>query len=109
MGGQRKSVSRRRFHAAEPTIAYIVDWSAGREGAMRIVIAQMSHETNTFSPVITDLARFSGGRKRPLQGDDAIKFIEIRPVALAATSPLLKSSTVTSKSPSRPAQPLWSG
>ncbi|MDC0238202.1 M81 family metallopeptidase [Gammaproteobacteria bacterium] len=39
---------------------------------MRIVIAQMSHETNTFSPVITDLTRFSGGRKRPLQGDDAI-------------------------------------
>ena len=39
---------------------------------MRIVIAQMSHETNTFSPVITDLARFSGGRERPLQDDDAI-------------------------------------
>ena len=26
---------------------------------MRIVVAQMSHETNTFSPVITDLKRFS--------------------------------------------------
>ena len=53
-------------------MAYIVDSSAGREVPMRIVIAQMSHETNTFSPVITDLARFSGGRERPLQGDDAI-------------------------------------
>ena len=39
---------------------------------MRIVIAQMSHETNTFSPVVTDLARFSGGSDRPLQGADAI-------------------------------------
>jgi len=35
---------------------------------MHIVIAQMSHETNTFSPVLTDLARFSGGRDRPLSG-----------------------------------------
>jgi microcystin degradation protein MlrC len=25
------------------------------------VVAQMSHETNTFSPVVTDLARFAGG------------------------------------------------
>lgn len=39
---------------------------------MRIVIAQMSHETNTFSPVVTDLARFSGGRRHPLHGEDAI-------------------------------------
>ncbi len=28
---------------------------------MRIVVAQMSHETNTFSPVVTDLKRFSHG------------------------------------------------
>ena len=34
---------------------------------MHIVIAQMSHETNTFSPVVSDLARFSpGGRGKPL-------------------------------------------
>ncbi len=40
---------------------------------MKIVIAQMKHETNTFSPVPTPLARFarSGGGK-PLEGDDAI-------------------------------------
>lgn len=31
----------------------------------------MSHETNTFSPVITDLARFSGGREKPLSGPAA--------------------------------------
>src|SRR5215470_18130102 len=34
---------------------------------MRIVVAQMSHETNTFSPVVTDLARFS-----PIAGTDAV-------------------------------------
>ena len=27
---------------------------------MKIGIAMMSHETNTFSPVITDLERYSG-------------------------------------------------
>ncbi len=39
---------------------------------MRIVIATMSHETNTFSPVITDLDRFAGGRPAPLAGPAAI-------------------------------------
>ncbi|MGD8418251.1 MAG: M81 family metallopeptidase [Pseudomonadales bacterium] len=38
---------------------------------MRIVIATMSHETNTFSPVPTDLDRFSGGRGEPVSGPDA--------------------------------------
>ncbi len=36
---------------------------------MRLVIAQMKHETNTFSPVVTDLARFAGGRAVPLEGE----------------------------------------
>jgi microcystin degradation protein MlrC len=40
---------------------------------MRIVVAEMSHETNTFSPVVTDLARFSGGSAVPLEGDAALK------------------------------------
>lgn len=39
---------------------------------MLIGIAGMSHETNTFSPVITDLARFSGGGTKPASGDKAI-------------------------------------
>ncbi|GIS88875.1 MAG: hypothetical protein CM1200mP18_15850 [Gammaproteobacteria bacterium] len=30
---------------------------------MHIIIAQMSHETNTYSPGISDLARFSPGAK----------------------------------------------
>ena len=36
---------------------------------MRIVLAMMKHETNTFSPVPTDLARFSKGAERPLEGE----------------------------------------
>ncbi len=39
---------------------------------MLIGIAGMSHETNTFSPVVTDLARFSGGASKPAVGDKAI-------------------------------------
>ena len=31
----------------------------------------MSHETNTFSPVVTDLERFAGGRDAPISGDVA--------------------------------------
>jgi len=38
---------------------------------MQVVIATMSHETNTFSPVRTDLDRFSGGRPVPVAGDEA--------------------------------------
>lgn len=39
----------------------------------RIVVAQMSHETNTFSPVVTDLARFSRGAAEPPSGQAAIR------------------------------------
>jgi microcystin degradation protein MlrC len=35
---------------------------------MRLVIAQMKHETNTFSPVPTPLARFAHGAPAPLEG-----------------------------------------
>ncbi|MEM7001931.1 MAG: M81 family metallopeptidase [Pseudomonadota bacterium] len=40
---------------------------------MRVGVAMMSHETNTFSPVVTDLARFSGGRQEPLRGAEAVR------------------------------------
>jgi microcystin degradation protein MlrC len=40
---------------------------------MHVVIATMSHETNTFSPVVTDLDRFSGGRPEPLSGEEAAR------------------------------------
>ena len=40
---------------------------------MHIVIAQMSHETNTFSPVVTDLGRFARrGGDGPLAGPQAL-------------------------------------
>ena len=40
---------------------------------MKIGIAMMSHETNTFSPVITDLKRFSGGNDSPPSGETALE------------------------------------
>ncbi len=36
---------------------------------MRLVIAQMKHETNTFSPVPTPLARFAHGGPTPCEGE----------------------------------------
>lgn len=39
---------------------------------MKIGIAMMSHETNTFSPVVTDLDRFSSGHGVPLRGVEAL-------------------------------------
>jgi microcystin degradation protein MlrC len=36
---------------------------------MKLVIAQMKHETNTFSPVPTDLRRFAQGQATPLEGE----------------------------------------
>ena len=38
----------------------------------RVVLAMMKHETNTFSPVPTDLARFSKGAARPLAGAEIL-------------------------------------
>src|SRR5438045_8851645 len=38
---------------------------------MRIVIAQMKHETNTSSPVPTPLSRFAVGGGEPPEGDAA--------------------------------------
>jgi microcystin degradation protein MlrC len=39
---------------------------------MRLLIAQMKHETNTYSPVPTPLARFGSGTPRPLEGAAAV-------------------------------------
>ena len=41
---------------------------------MKIVIAQMKHETNTFSPVLTALARFVRGGGIGLEGPAACAF-----------------------------------
>src|SRR3954470_19656518 len=39
---------------------------------MKIVIAQMKHETNTFSPVPTPIARFAVGTPRPHEGEAGV-------------------------------------
>lgn len=50
---------------------------ASAKSRYNVVVAMMSHETNTFSPVVTDLARFSRGGvnkadNTPLAGAEAI-------------------------------------
>jgi len=40
---------------------------------LKLVIAQMKHETNTFSPVPTPIGRFARGSPTPLEGEDAIR------------------------------------
>jgi microcystin degradation protein MlrC len=39
---------------------------------VKLVLAQMKHETNTFSPVPTPLARFGHGRAGPVGGEEAL-------------------------------------
>lgn len=51
---------------------------------MRLVIAMMKHETNTFSPVPTPLARFARGGAAPLYGDEAVAAFRGTGSAMAA-------------------------
>ena len=51
---------------------------------MKVVIAQMKHETNTFSPVPTPLARFGGDSELPLEGGDAYQAYKGTGSAIAA-------------------------
>lgn len=51
---------------------------------MKLVLAQMKHETNTFSPVPTPLARFAHGRPTPPEGRDAYEDFKGTGTALGA-------------------------
>ena len=51
---------------------------------MKLVIAQMKHETNTFSPVPTPLARFATGGGEPPEGEAAIRAYRGTGAAIAA-------------------------
>jgi microcystin degradation protein MlrC len=51
---------------------------------MKLVLAQMKHETNTFSPVPTPLARFGHGRERPWEGREAYEEFKGTGTALGA-------------------------
>jgi microcystin degradation protein MlrC len=51
---------------------------------MRLVLAQMKHETNTFSPVPTPLGRFAHGRDRPWEGREAYEEFKGTGTALGA-------------------------
>ncbi len=51
---------------------------------MKLVIAQMKHETNTFSPVPTPIARFAAGAALPPEGEAALAACRGTGSALAA-------------------------
>ena len=51
---------------------------------MRVVIAMMKHETNTFSPVPTPIERFARGYPLPPRGEEALKAFKGTGSAMAA-------------------------
>ncbi|MDP3083571.1 MAG: M81 family metallopeptidase, partial [Rubrivivax sp.] len=51
---------------------------------MKLVIAQMKHETNTYSPVPTPLARFACGAAEPPEGEAALAAYRGTGAAIAA-------------------------
>ncbi|MEX0827827.1 MAG: M81 family metallopeptidase, partial [Haliea sp.] len=51
---------------------------------LRVVIAMMKHETNTFSPVPTPLARFASGQTEPYRGEEVVAAYKGTNSALAA-------------------------
>ena len=51
---------------------------------MRVVIAMMKHETNTFSPVPTPIERFARGYPLPPRGAEALKAFKGTGSAMAA-------------------------
>ncbi|MEQ9641925.1 MAG: M81 family metallopeptidase [Alphaproteobacteria bacterium] len=57
---------------------------------MRVVIAMMKHETNTFSPIPTDLARFEGWGL--YYGDDVVAAYENTNMTLAAYFKLARAA-----------------
>jgi microcystin degradation protein MlrC len=59
---------------------------------MRLVIAQMKHETNTFSPVPTPLARFAVEGSEPLHGEAARRAIAGTGSAIAAMLELAEAA-----------------
>jgi microcystin degradation protein MlrC len=59
---------------------------------MKLVIAQMKHETNTYSPVPTPLARFAGSGTQPPEGEAAVAAYRGTGSAIAAFFDLAASA-----------------
>ena len=62
---------------------------------MKIVIAQMNHETNTFSPVPTPISRFARANSLPLEGEAAITAIRGTGTAIGAFIELAEQAGAT--------------
>ena len=66
--------------------------SSREETIMRIAIAGIQHETNTFNPQLTDLGAFTIKREREILEDDAVKpalngGLDVRPILVADAIP----------------------
>lgn len=66
---------------------------------MRVVIAMMKHETNTFSPVPTPLARFAKGQPEPFLGEAAYRAFKGTNSAMAAFIDLAEQAGATIATP----------
>src|SRR5215467_631379 len=71
-------------HRMRPSYASHMSKSCGKETPMRVVIAMMKHETNTFSPVPTPIGRFARGAPLPPRGEAALKAYRGTGSAMAA-------------------------
>ena len=60
---------------------------------MKILVAMMSHETNTFSPVPTPLTRFGGG-ERPPEGDAVAAHVTGRSSTMAGMLDILHATDI---------------
>jgi microcystin degradation protein MlrC len=72
---------------------------------MKVLLAAMSHETNTFSPVPTDLKRFGGGRQ-PLEGEAALNSIRGTGTTMAGLLDAAEQAGATVKTSLLPARRL---
>ena len=66
---------------------------------MRLVIAQMKHETNTFSPVPTPIQRFARARPLPPEGRDAYATVKGTDAAMAALIDVAEQAGATIETP----------
>ena len=77
---------------------------------MKLVIAQMKHETNTFSPVPTPLSRFATGAELPPEGAAAIAAYRSTGSAIAAFIDLAEAAgadyTVAIAASAQPSGPV---
>ena len=66
---------------------------------MKVVIAQMKHETNTFSPVPTPIERFAVGTPMPHEGEAGVRALRGTGSAIGAFIELAEKAGATISMP----------